>query len=100
MKVNIVIAILILFIIVKRLHFIEVNTYLLSIVKFHYKGNNWEKDRVATSFNKLIRHQVNVMTKKLYMGTFDSMLVKYGAVMVGYAILGLPVFGPGSKEYL
>lgn len=40
------------------------------------------------------------MTKRLYMGTFDSMLVKYGAVMVGYAILGLPVFGPGSKEYL
>jgi len=34
------------------------------------------------------------------MGTFDSMLVKYGAVMVGYAILGLPVFGPGSEAYL
>lgn len=34
------------------------------------------------------------------MGTFDSMLVKYGAVMVGYAVLGLPVFGPGSEEYL
>jgi ATP-binding cassette subfamily D (ALD) protein 3 len=36
------------------------------------------------------------MHKKLYMGVFDSMLVKYGAVMVGYAVLGLPVFGPGS----
>jgi len=34
------------------------------------------------------------------MGIFDSMLVKYGAVIVGYAILGLPVFGPGAKEYL
>jgi len=34
------------------------------------------------------------------MGTFDSMLVKYGAVMVGYTVVGLPVFGPGSKEYL
>lgn len=34
------------------------------------------------------------------MGIVDSMLVKYGAVLVGYAILGLPVFGPGSKEYL
>lgn len=34
------------------------------------------------------------------MGTFDSMLVKYGAVMVGYSVVGLPVFGPGSKEYL
>lgn len=34
------------------------------------------------------------------MGVFDSMLVKYGAVMVGYAVVGLPVFGPGSAEYL
>jgi len=34
------------------------------------------------------------------MGVWDSMIVKYGAVMVGYAILGLPVFGPGNEEYL
>jgi len=34
------------------------------------------------------------------MGIFDSLLVKYGAFMVGYAVVGLPVFGPGSKEYL
>lgn len=40
------------------------------------------------------------MNKKLYMGVLDSMLVKYGAVMVGYAVLGLPVFGPGSEKYI
>ena len=34
------------------------------------------------------------------MGIYDSMLVKYGAVMVGYAVVGLPVFGPGSAKYL
>lgn len=34
------------------------------------------------------------------MGIFDSMLVKYGAVMVGYSVVGLPVFGPGSEKYL
>jgi len=28
------------------------------------------------------------------MGTFDSMLVKYGATLVGYFILGLPIFFP------
>lgn len=28
------------------------------------------------------------------------MLVKYGAVMVGYTVLGFPVFGPGSQKYL
>ena len=40
------------------------------------------------------------MNKKLFIGVFDSMMVKYGAVMVGYAVLGLPVFGPKSQEYL
>lgn len=34
------------------------------------------------------------------MGGFDVILVKYGASMIGYTILGLPVFGPGNKEYL
>ena len=33
------------------------------------------------------------------MGVFDSMLVKYGAFMVGYGVLGLPVFGPHASEY-
>ena len=39
------------------------------------------------------------MNKKLYMGVFDSMLVKYGAFMVGYGVLALPVFGSKSQEY-
>ena len=34
------------------------------------------------------------------MGIYDSMLVKYGAVMVGYAVLGMPVFGPNKLRYL
>lgn len=34
------------------------------------------------------------------MGVFDSMLVKYGAVMVGFSVLGLPVFGPNKEAYL
>ena len=34
------------------------------------------------------------------MGIFDSMLVKYGAFIVGYTVLGLPVFGPGREKYL
>lgn len=36
----------------------------------------------------------------MFMGVFDSMLVKYGALMCGYAVVGLPVFGPGSEQYL
>lgn len=34
------------------------------------------------------------------MGVFDGMLVKYGAVLVGYAVVGLPVFGDKREEYL
>jgi len=34
------------------------------------------------------------------MGSFDSMLVKYGATIVAYVILALPVFGPNSYKYV
>lgn len=65
-----------------------------------YKGNSWEKQKIEETFNTCIRHERSIMEKKLFMGFFDSLLVKYGAVLVGYVILGLPVFGPGSKEYM
>lgn len=51
-------------------------------------------------FTNLIKHSESVINKKMFMGVFDSMLVKYGAVMCGYAVVGLPVFGPGSEQYL
>ena len=34
------------------------------------------------------------------MGVLDGILVKYGPTLIGYGVLGLPVFGPGSQEYL
>lgn len=40
------------------------------------------------------------MIKRFYMGTFDSMLVKYGAIIVAYTVLGLPVFGPNREKYI
>jgi ATP-binding cassette subfamily D (ALD) protein 3 len=58
-----------------------------------YKGNKWEQKRINETFNELVSHVNNIYTKKFYMGIIDSMLVKYGAVMTGYTILGLPVFG-------
>jgi ATP-binding cassette subfamily D (ALD) protein 3 len=38
--------------------------------------------------------------QRFYMGIFDNMLVKYGSFLVGYGVLALPVFGPGSEEYI
>lgn len=65
-----------------------------------YRGQDWEKTRLNQSFKTLIDHSKSVVLKRLYMGTFDSLLTKYGAVLVGYTIVGLPVFGPGREEYL
>jgi ATP-binding cassette subfamily D (ALD) protein 3 len=65
-----------------------------------YNGADWERISIDRGFNKLYNHINYVLKKKFWMGIFDSMLVKYGAVMVGYTVVGLPVFGPGSEEYL
>jgi len=48
----------------------------------------------------LISHIKSVMSQRLYFGTFDSLLVKYGAVLFGYAILSFPTFGRNSASYL
>ena len=64
-----------------------------------YRGNDWEKKKVNEAFNELLSHIKSVLIKRLFMGVFDSMLVKYGAVMLGYTILALPVFGKRAKQY-
>ena len=61
-----------------------------------YQGHVWEKQKIETKFTELIQHQAFIMYKKLYMGSFDSMLVKYGATMCGYTVVGIPVFSKGS----
>ena len=40
------------------------------------------------------------MNMKIFMGTFDGMLVKYGVTMVCYSIMAMPVFGSKREEYL
>lgn len=63
-------------------------------------GATWEKRRVTGMLDRLLEHLRDIMNKRLYMGTFDHLLVKYGATLCGYTILGIPVFGPGSEAYL
>eukprot|EP01017_Pseudomicrothorax_dubius_P039005 TRINITY_DN592_c0_g3_i6.p1 TRINITY_DN592_c0_g3~~TRINITY_DN592_c0_g3_i6.p1 ORF type:complete len:662 (-),score=198.19 TRINITY_DN592_c0_g3_i6:121-2106(-) len=65
-----------------------------------YRGHQWEKTRINAAFSKLLDHSTDIMNKKLFMGCFDALLVKYGAVLGGYAVVGLPVFGPRRKTYL
>ena len=75
----------------------ELQNHSEEIAFFH--GNEWEKKQVTEHFDKLTKHKDELMEKRMYMGVLDSMIVKYGATIVGYSILGLPVFGPGSEEY-
>ena len=65
-----------------------------------YNGHEWERSNIDGGFEKLYSHISFVLKKRFLMGIYDSMLVKYGAVMVGYTVVGLPVFGPKSGEYL
>jgi ATP-binding cassette subfamily D (ALD) protein 3 len=64
-----------------------------------YKGNEWEKKRINETFKELMSHIKAIYAKKFWMGIMDSMTVKYGAVMTGYTILGLPVFGGRRIKY-
>lgn len=65
-----------------------------------YHGQNWEKLKINKKFFELYRHIIHILKKRFWMGIYDSMLVKYGALFVGYSVLGLPVFGPRKEEYL
>lgn len=65
-----------------------------------YDGADWERRNIDGGFRKLYSHINYVLGKRFLMGIYDSMLVKYGAVMVGYTVVGLPVFGPNSEAYL
>jgi len=65
-----------------------------------YNGSDWERANIDQGFKNLFNHVSYVLNKKFWMGIFDSMLVKYGAVMIGYTVVGLPVFGPNSAKYL
>lgn len=40
------------------------------------------------------------MYKRLFTNSFDSLLTKYGAVLVGYSVVGVPVFGRKKEIYL
>lgn len=64
-----------------------------------YNGNDWELSKLTDTFKRLTKHINNVIIKKFFMGIFDSMLVKFGATIVGTVILGMPVFMNRFERY-
>jgi len=57
------------------------------------RGANWERKNINERFESLLTHLRKIMWNKLYMGTIDNMVLRYASNILGYAILGLPVFG-------
>ena len=56
-------------------------------------GSQWERRNISEKFANLTKHLRKIMLNKLYMGTIDHMLIRYAANIMGYTILGFPVFG-------
>jgi ATP-binding cassette subfamily D (ALD) protein 3 len=70
-----------------------------------YRGWGIEKNLVNKSFDALYKHSNSLFFMQAIVGIFDSWLVKYGATMIGYAVLAMGIlsskFNPnqdGSKE--
>ena len=64
------------------------------------KGNNFEKKKLNEAFNNLISQNEYILEKRLFMNSFDGILIKYGSVIGGNIVVGLPVFGHNRLKYL
>ena len=54
------------------------------------RGTAWENAQLKTRFNTLHKHSNMLLKKRLFLGTFDNVLTKYGATIMGYFILSRP----------
>jgi len=65
-----------------------------------FGGNRREKSYMNAAFDRLYAHSIGIFNKQATLGVFDSWLVKYGATMIGYAVVAVPVFGSlGVRTY-
>lgn len=64
-----------------------------------YNGNSWELNKLSETYKLLNKHMIDTQSKKFFMGIFDSMLVKFGATIIGTIALAMPVFFDKLKRY-
>lgn len=62
-----------------------------------YDGGQREKHIINTAFNSVFAHSSYVHYLKCLVDIFDGFLVKYGASMIGYLVLCLPIFFDSKK---
>lgn len=65
-----------------------------------YSGHNKEKQTLNKAYGDIEHHQSFIIDKDFYTGMLHGYLTKYGAFVLAYSVLGLPVFGPGRSEYI
>jgi len=65
-----------------------------------YGGHNKEKQILNDQYQEIERHRQYVLGQQFGMKAFNGFLQKYGSVMCGYTVLGLPVFGSRRSVYL
>ena len=65
-----------------------------------YGGHDKEKAILNGQYAELEHHRKYVLGQQFGMKAFNGFLQKYGSVMCGYSVLGLPVFGTNSEKYL
>eukprot|EP00696_Hemimastix_kukwesjijk_P004274 gnl/Hemi2/15273_TR5142_c0_g28_i1.p1 gnl/Hemi2/15273_TR5142_c0_g28~~gnl/Hemi2/15273_TR5142_c0_g28_i1.p1 ORF type:complete len:612 (-),score=123.20 gnl/Hemi2/15273_TR5142_c0_g28_i1:223-2058(-) len=57
-----------------------------------YNGGEKEKLVINRSYAQLDKHAGELHGLRGFMGIFDNFLVKYGPTMIGYLVIGMPVF--------
>lgn len=66
--------------------YIKVNVQEICLLR----GTTWENRKLKTKFSELYSHSHMLLLKRLLMGTFDNILTKYGATIMGYFVLSRP----------
>lgn len=54
------------------------------------RGTEWERKQLKSKFADLFNHNSMLLKKRLFLGTFDNILTKYGATIIGYFVLSRP----------
>lgn len=66
--------------------YIKVNVQEICLLR----GTSWENRQLKNKFSDLYSHSHMLLLKRLFLGTFDNILTKYGATIMGYWVLSRP----------
>ena len=74
--------------------YIKVNVQEICMLR----GTTWENRQLKSKFSDLYSHSHMLLVKRLFLGTFDNILTKYGATIMGYFVLSRPAIRFAKKR--